>query len=186
MIEKLQGAAQIPQSRTGTPTRTASGVTSPAFGSMLQQQMEFRDLSRTQAAVGTPVAQAVQQADIAQAVQQNAMAQAVQQSLAAQRTLSAQAVQQSEPQSRTRQTVNFSKHALARVEERGIEITPDLMGRLADSVEKAQEKGAKNILAFSDSQAFIVNIPYGRVITAMSGEEMRENIFTNIDGAVLL
>ena len=86
----------------------------------------------------------------------------------------------------SRQTVNFSKHALARAEERGIELTPALMGKLADSVEKAQEKGAKNILAFSDSQAFIVNIPYGRVITAMSGDEMKENIFTNIDGAVLL
>ena len=85
-----------------------------------------------------------------------------------------------------RQTVNFSKHALARAEERGIQLTPDLMGKLADSVEKAHEKGAKNILAFSDSQAFIINIPYGRVITTMSGEEMRQNIFTNIDGAVLL
>ena len=84
------------------------------------------------------------------------------------------------------QAVNFSKHALARAEERGIQLTPDLMGKLADSVEKAHEKGAKNILAFSDSQAFIINIPYGRVITTMSGEEMRQNIFTNIDGAVLL
>lgn len=84
------------------------------------------------------------------------------------------------------QAVNFSKHALARAEERGIELTPDLMGKLADSVEKAQEKGAKNILAFNNSQAFIINIPYGRVITTMSGEEMKENIFTNIDGAVLL
>ena len=86
----------------------------------------------------------------------------------------------------SRQTLNFSKHALARAEERGIELTPDLMDKLADSVEKAHEKGAKNILAFSDSQAFIINIPYGRVITTMSGEEMKENIFTNIDGAVLL
>ena len=82
--------------------------------------------------------------------------------------------------------VNFSKHALARAEERGIELTPTLMDRLASSVEKAQEKGAKNILAIDDSRAFIINIPYGRVITTMSQEEMKENIFTNIDGAVLL
>ncbi len=60
------------------------------------------------------------------------------------------------------------------------------MERLSNSVEKAQEKGATNILAFDDSRAFIINIPYGRVITTMSQEEMRENIFTNIDGAVLL
>jgi flagellar operon protein len=84
------------------------------------------------------------------------------------------------------QPVNFSKHALARAEERGIELTPTLMDRLASSVEKAQEKGATNILAFDDSGAFIINIPYGRVITTMSQEEMKENIFTNIDGAVLL
>lgn len=84
------------------------------------------------------------------------------------------------------QTVNFSKHALARAEERGIELTPALMDKLAGSVEKAQEKGANTILAFDTSQAFIINIPYGRVITTMSSEEMRENIFTNIDGAVIL
>ena len=84
------------------------------------------------------------------------------------------------------QTVNFSKHALERAEERGIELTPKLMERLTNSVEKAQEKGATNILAFDDSRAFIINIPYGRVITTMSQEEMKENIFTNIDGAVLL
>ena len=84
------------------------------------------------------------------------------------------------------QPVNFSKHALERAEERGIELTPTLMDRLASSVEKAQEKGATNILAFDDSQAFIINIPCGRVITTMSQAEMREKIFTNIDGAVLL
>lgn len=84
------------------------------------------------------------------------------------------------------QSVNFSKHALARAEERGIELTPVLLDRLASSVEKAQEKGATNILAFDDSRAFIINIPYSRVITTMSQAEMKENIFTNIDGAVLL
>lgn len=82
--------------------------------------------------------------------------------------------------------VAFSKHAMARAEERGIEVTPALMGQLADSVERASAKGATNILAFDATRAFIINIPHGRVITTMSQEEMQENIFTNIDGAVLL
>jgi len=86
----------------------------------------------------------------------------------------------------TPSTINFSKHAMARAEERGIELTPALMEQLAGSVERAQEKGATNILAFNATQAFIINVPYGRVITTMSQEEMRENCFTNIDGAVLL
>ena len=82
--------------------------------------------------------------------------------------------------------IAFSKHAMARAEERGIEVTPALMGQLADSVERASAKGATNILAFDATRAFIINVPHGRVITTMSQEEMQENIFTNIDGAVLL
>ena len=79
-----------------------------------------------------------------------------------------------------------SGHAMSRAEERGIELTPALMQQLAGSVEKAQEKGAKNILAFNATQAFIINVPFGRVITTMNQEEMKENVFTNIDGAVLI
>ena len=83
-------------------------------------------------------------------------------------------------------TVAFSKHAIARAEERGIEVTPTLLDRLTDTVEKAQAKGATNILALDRSLAFIINVPNSRVITTMRQDEMRENVFTNIDGAVIL
>ena len=82
--------------------------------------------------------------------------------------------------------VALSKHAQQRAEERGIEITGDLMARLNDSFGRAQAKGAKNILVFDATRAFIVNVPQSRVITAISQEEMKDNVFTNIDGAVLL
>lgn len=82
--------------------------------------------------------------------------------------------------------VEFSRHAQQRAEERGIEMTDDLMNQLAYSVGKAQEKGAKNILVLDTGCAFIVNVPQNRVITAISQDEMRDNVFTNIDGAVLL
>ena len=83
--------------------------------------------------------------------------------------------------------VAFSKHALSRAEERGIEVTPSLLERLSDSVERAEAKGATNILALDQSLAFIVNVPNGRVITTLSEEEMKaKSIFTNIDGAVFL
>ena len=83
-------------------------------------------------------------------------------------------------------TVAFSKHARERAEERGIEVTPTLLDRLTDTVEKAQAKGATNILALDRSLAFIINVPNSRVITTMRQDEMRENVFTNIDGAVIL
>ena len=53
-------------------------------------------------------------------------------------------------------------------------------------IDEAQEKGAKNILVLDAGRAFIVNVPQNRVITAISQDEMRDNVFTNIDGAVLL
>lgn len=84
------------------------------------------------------------------------------------------------------QSVNFSKHAISRAEERGIEVTPDLMAQLAGSVTRAQEKGATNILAMDTTKAFIINVPSARVITTITQAEMKENIFTNIDGAVFL
>ena len=179
MIEKLQGAAQV-RTATANAKRNASNGVSPAFGAMLQQRVEQRDAARTQALQGS--ASIPQSGVSATRTGRSGFAP----TQAAQGNAFQTQIPQSGVSAVSRQTVNFSKHALARAEERGIELTPDLMGKLADSVEKAQEKGAKNILAFSDSQAFIVNIPYGRVITAMSGDEMRENIFTNIDGAVLL
>lgn len=80
----------------------------------------------------------------------------------------------------------FSKHALTRAEERGIPVTDTLMDRLEESVERAQAKGATNILAMDRSLAFIVNVPNHRVITALSETEMKESVYTNIDGAVFL
>ena len=96
------------------------------------------------------------------------------------------AVLQQELERTQQKQVAFSKHALNRVEQRGIEVTPTLLERLSDSVERAEAKGATNILALDQSLAFIVNVPNGRVITALSEEEMKESIFTNIDGAVFL
>ena len=61
-----------------------------------------------------------------------------------------------------------------------------LLERLGDSVERAEAKGATNILALDRSLAFIVNVPNNRVITALSEAELRDSIFTNIDGAVFL
>ncbi len=82
--------------------------------------------------------------------------------------------------------VEFSKHAILRAEERGIDITPDLIDQLRGSMIRAQAKGVTNILAMDSEKAFIINIPNAKVITAITQDEMKENVFTNIDGAVFL
>ena len=83
-------------------------------------------------------------------------------------------------------SVQFSKHAALRVQERGIEMTDTLLSDLNQAVQKAQAKGAKDVVVIGKSGAFIVNVPNNVVITTMSGAEMKDNIFTNIDSAVLI
>lgn len=87
---------------------------------------------------------------------------------------------------RSTQEVAFSKHAISRAEERGIDITAELIDQLRGSMIRAQAKGATNILAMDADKAFIINVPNAKVITAITQDEMKENIFTNIDGAVFL
>lgn len=84
------------------------------------------------------------------------------------------------------QGLQFSKHAQERVTQRGIEITPELMDDLNAAVKKADAKGAKDVVIFDSMNAFIVNVPNKTVVTTMSGSEMRDNVFTNIDSAVIL
>lgn len=82
--------------------------------------------------------------------------------------------------------VQFSKHAAARITQRGIEMTETLMGDLNQAVEKAREKGSKNVAIISERGTFIVNVPNNTVVTTVSSQEMKHNIFTNIDSAVLV
>lgn len=82
--------------------------------------------------------------------------------------------------------VRFSKHAAGRLADRNIELTSSQMERLQEGAQKAQQKGIRESLVIVDQLAFIVNIPNQTVVTAMSQNETAENVFTNIDGAVII
>ena len=82
--------------------------------------------------------------------------------------------------------VKFSKHAAGRLADRNIELTNSQMERLQEGALKAQEKGIRESLVLVDQLAFIVNIPNSTVVTAMNQNDTAENIFTNIDGAVII
>jgi len=82
--------------------------------------------------------------------------------------------------------LKFSKHAQERAAQRGIDVTPKLMDDLQNAVDKAKEKGARELAIIGQSEAFIVNVTNGVVVTTMSSLEMKNNIFTNIDSAVII
>lgn len=88
--------------------------------------------------------------------------------------------------SATSSTVSFSKHANQRTEERNIEISQTDLTRLGDACDKAGEKGIKDALVMMNDSAFIVNAQNRVVITVMDKNELKNNVFTNIDGAVFV
>ena len=82
--------------------------------------------------------------------------------------------------------LRFSKHAGERLAMRNINLTDSQIQRLEEGTQKASKKGIKESLMIMDNMAFIVNVTNSTVLTAMDQTEQRENIFTNIDGAVII
>jgi len=80
--------------------------------------------------------------------------------------------------------LKFSKHAELRLQTRNIKLSNTQMEKINDAVNKAEVKGVKDTLVLMDSLAFVVNVKNRTVITAVSSNELKENVFTNIDGAV--
>lgn len=82
--------------------------------------------------------------------------------------------------------LKFSKHAAGRLSTRNISLSEGQMERLQSGADKAGAKGIKDALVMVDELAFIVNVPNSTVITAMDSTETDENVFTNINGAVIM
>ena len=85
----------------------------------------------------------------------------------------------------TTSELKFSKHATSRLDSRNIELSTDQIARLLEGTSKAENKGINDSLVIVDDLAFIVNVPNKTVITAINQNESENNIFTNIDGAVI-
>ena len=86
----------------------------------------------------------------------------------------------------TESSLKFSKHAANRLSSRNINLSREQSERLESGVQQAKEKGINESLVLVDSLAFIVNVPNQTVVTAMDQTETKSNVFTNIDGAVIM
>lgn len=81
--------------------------------------------------------------------------------------------------------LRFSGHALQRIERRGISLDDATMARLGEGVDRAAAKGSRSSLVVVDDSAFVVSVPNRTVITAVDREHMKDQVFTNIDSAVI-
>ncbi len=83
--------------------------------------------------------------------------------------------------------VEFSRHAIQRLEQRSIDLSAgDTLERLNKGVEIAADKGSNETLVLVDQTAFVVSVKNNKVITTLSNEDLRGNIFTNIDSTVII
>lgn len=81
--------------------------------------------------------------------------------------------------------VTFSGHALQRIERRGIPVDQSTLQRLEAGVDRAAAKGSRDSLVLVDETAFVVSVRNRAVITAVDREHMKDQVFTNIDSAVI-
>jgi len=82
--------------------------------------------------------------------------------------------------------IAFSKHAAQRVAQRGIALTESSLSRLEEGVRLAQAKGLNDTLILVDNTAFLVSVKNHKVITTVNHDELKGNVFTNIDGTVIM
>ncbi|HIW84119.1 MAG TPA: hypothetical protein H9873_07350 [Candidatus Dorea gallistercoris] len=114
------------------------------------------------------------------------------QSLRVQHEAQVRAGQETEFAARLRQQaaavpqVQFSRHASQRMEQRGVQMTSQNLADLAQAVEKARQKGSRDTVVIGPQGAFIVNVQNNVVVTTITDQEMKQNIFTNIDSAVFM
>lgn len=84
-----------------------------------------------------------------------------------------------------RSQLEFSRHALKRIEQRGLQMDAPRLDRLEQAVERAEAKGARDSLILLDELALVVSVQNRTVLTAMDESSRKEHVFTNIDSVVI-
>lgn len=81
--------------------------------------------------------------------------------------------------------VRFSGHALERMQRRGINFNPGQLERLQQAVAQVDAKGGRDSLVMLDETALVVSVKNETVVTVVDREQLKQNVFTNIDSAVI-
>ena len=82
--------------------------------------------------------------------------------------------------------LKFSIHAQERIRLRGIPISQFEMNRLKQGVNQIADKGGRESVVLMDDSAFLVSVRNRTVITAMGQDQLKNNVFTNIDSAIIV
>ena len=86
----------------------------------------------------------------------------------------------------TNNTLTISKHAKERLQQRGIHISDSRWENIQIKVNEAKKMGVRDSLVLLDNAALIISAKNNTVITAMDRQEASSQIFTNINGTIVL
>lgn len=81
---------------------------------------------------------------------------------------------------------SISKHAQMRMEQRSIDIQPEMWKKVEEKMSEAKKMGVEDSLVLLDNAVLIVSNKNNVVVTAMNRNEANQQIFTNINGTILL
>ncbi|WP_409292284.1 TIGR02530 family flagellar biosynthesis protein [Peribacillus sp. SCS-37] len=87
---------------------------------------------------------------------------------------------------RNQDTLIISKHAKARLADRNIEIDKAGWTKIGAKVKEAKKMGVTESLVLTKNAALIVSAKNNTVITAMDRKEAGSQIFTNINGTIIM
>lgn len=83
-------------------------------------------------------------------------------------------------------SLQFSEHALKRVEQRQIPMQGEQMDRLSKAMDALSQRGSRGqSLVMLDQYAYVVHAPSHTVVTAVEPDGSKERVFTQIDGVVI-
>lgn len=82
--------------------------------------------------------------------------------------------------------VKFSQHAQDRLRARNINFSAADLASLEGAVNSVAQKGGKESLVMMGDSALVVSIKNRTVVTALDRSQMKGNVFTNIDSAVII
>lgn len=88
--------------------------------------------------------------------------------------------------SQVRAPLKFSAHASQRLKDRKIALDPLTLTKVNTAIDKAAAKGVEDTLVLTPEAALIVSVKNRTVITALDRNSLSGNVFTNIDGAVII
>ncbi len=81
--------------------------------------------------------------------------------------------------------ISFSRHAQQRMASRNIDLSQGELARLNEAVGQVRAKGGRDSLVMLNDNALIVSVKNNQVVTVVDKNNLKDNVFTKIDSAII-